>query len=155
MRTVFIASGDSLHGDAVAVHRVLELLGHPPNVGMYDVPELTIKLAEDIAAAKEVVFVHPEQQLGEPWVEPMPYLEQEEVPVSNPLNPAGLLNLARALYEFRGKGYICHVPGLDFSVESEMSSYAENRAHQAAVLLERFLRGPHRALLARSAADAA
>ncbi|MCC6585402.1 MAG: hypothetical protein IT168_01675 [Bryobacterales bacterium] len=144
MHTVFIASGDSLHGDAAAVHRVLELLGHPPNVYMHDVPKLTPKLAEEIATAKEVVFIHPERQLGEPWVEPA--IPTDDPGRSDPLDPAGLLSLARALYQFRGNAYVCHVPGLDFSRDWGMSPYAEKRAHQAAALLKRFLPGSQTSL---------
>lgn len=136
MQTVFIASGDSLHGDAAAVHRVLELLGHPPNVYMHDVPHLTPTLAAEIARAKDVVFIHPDRKLGEPWVEPA---TPHKVDDSQPLDAGGLISLARALYEFRGNAYVCHVPGLEFTEGRGLSPYAESRARQAADLLRRFI----------------
>ena len=136
MQTVFIASGDSLHGDAAAVHRVLELLGHLPNVYMHDVPQLTPTLAAEIAAAQDVVFIHPERKLGEPWVErAIPHAFDE----SMPLDAGGLISLAHALYQFQGNAYVCRVPGLDFKEGRTLSSYAESRARQAADLLRRFI----------------
>lgn len=137
MQTVFIASGDSRSGDAAAVHRVLELLGHPPNVFMHDVPKLTATLAEEIASANEVIFIRPEARLGEPWVDPAP--SRRSLDPAQPLDPNGLVGLARALYDFQGNAYVCHVPGLDFSEGAPLSPYAESRAKQAADLLKRFL----------------
>jgi hypothetical protein len=142
VQTIFIASGDSLQGDAAAVHRVLELLGHPPNVFMHDVPQLTETLAEEIAGAKDVVFIHPERRLGEPWVEPA---SPHSVDDSQPLDAGGLISLARALYQFNGNAYVCRVPGLDFHEGRSLSPYAESRARQAADLLRRFIGIPLKA----------
>jgi hypothetical protein len=137
VQTIFIASGDAQKGDAAAAHRVLEILGSRPNVFMHDVPKLTSSMAEEIAAANEVVFIHPERQLGEPWVEPAPGIQLPRH--AEHLDPTGLVGLARALYKFRGNAYVCHVPGLDFSEGAGISPYAESRARQAADLLRRFL----------------
>lgn len=140
-RTLLIASGDALQGDAAAVRRVLELLGHPPNVFMHDVPQLTPTLAEEIASAEEVVFIHPEKKLGEPWVEPATAPAEDQRDGQGALDPGALISLARALYDFRGNAYVCHVPGLDFREGQKISPYAESRARQAAELLRRFLNG--------------
>lgn len=129
MNTVLIAAGDWTKGDQGAPHRVIELLGRKPNVLVSEVLGITPSLAEQIAPADEVIFIDAANELGEPWLEP----------AGNPSRFVDLVNMARSLFRFQGKAYVCHVPGLDFSDGAPLTHYAESRARQAAQLLQRFL----------------
>ena len=128
--TIFIAAGNYFHGDEAVSHRVLSLLGSQQGVSMHDVLQWTGELASKIAAAAEVVFVDSEPRLGEPWIEPL-----------DSRSPAGkIVDNARQEFQFRGRAYLCHVPGLEFKHGAiGLTSYAETRARQAAGLLRKFL----------------
>jgi hypothetical protein len=128
--TLFIAAGDYLNGDDAVSHRVLALLGAPTGVSMFDVVQWSGELAPKIARAQEVVFVDAEQQLGEPWLEP----------VDGRTTTGRIVDRARRDFQFRGRAYHCHVPGLEFGRRSiGLTAYAESRARQAAGILRRFL----------------
>ena len=134
MQTILIAAGDPHRGDAAVSHRVLELLGAQPNIQTHDVARLSSALARDIAPADEVVFIGAAQELGDVWVEPAPLGSDRD-----PTDPRGLVALSHALFQFQGKAYVCHVPGLDFTEGAPITGYAEARARQAVEILRRFL----------------
>jgi hypothetical protein len=128
--TLFIAAGDYLNGDEAVSHRVLSLLGTPNGVAMFDVMQWSGELAPKIAQAEEVVFVEAEHRLGEPWLEP----------VDGRTTTGRIVDRARRDYQFRGRAYHCHVPGLEFGRHAiGLTAYAESRARQAAGILRRFL----------------
>ena len=134
MQTILIATGDPRRGDAAVAHRVLELLGSQPNVEMQTVVHLESALAAQIAPADEIVFIDAARELGDPWVESAPPTQD-----TNPTDPRGLIALSRALFQFQGRAYVIHVPGLDFSEGAPLTDYAEARARQAVDILRRFL----------------
>jgi len=129
METLLLAAGEVGRGDEAAPHRVLELLGNKPNVVMHNVSRWSDGLAEEIARADRVMFIDQARELGDPWMEP----------TGGESAPAALVALARNLYRFSGRAYVCYVPGLDFSEGTDLSPYGEVRARQAAELIQRFL----------------
>jgi hypothetical protein len=128
--TILIAAGNYFHGDEAVSHRVLSLLGSQQGVSMHDVLQWTGELAPKIAQATEVVFVDSHPELGEPWMETL-----------DSRSPAGrIVDRAREQFQFSGRAYLCHVPGLEFNHGAiGLTSYAESRARQAAGLLRKFL----------------
>ena len=127
--TMLIASGDYLRGDEAVPHRVLSLLGSRTGVSMHDVPRLNPELSRQIAGAAEVVFVGPDGRLGEPWMEPVDWRT----------DAGRIVDAARRDFQFNGRAYLCHVPGLEFNGNRTLTAYAEARARQAAGLIRKFL----------------
>ena len=96
---------------------------------MHDVSQLSQELSRQIAGAAEVVFVDCEGRLGEPWMEP----------VDRRTHAGRIVDAARRDFQFSGRAYLCHVPGLEFNGGGGLTAYAEARARQAAGLIRKFL----------------
>jgi len=132
MRTLLIASGNSLRGDDGVAHRVLQLLD--VKVEARSVMQLTPELAADIAAFDTVVFL--DAAVGSETV------TIEDVP--KPTAPAALTHLSRpseivalsaALFGFRGRALECRIPVADFAPGRQLTPLAERFAKEAAQLL--------------------
>ena len=132
MTTLIIAAGDIRKGDEAAPSRVVELLGlQPDDIQVHQVKSLRPGLAQELGPANEVVFIGADECLGQPWMEPVGTSDANET--------AQIVNLARRLFNFSGKAYVCHVPGIDFDEGMTLSPYAESHARQAASLIRRLL----------------
>ena len=141
-RVVLVAIGNPLRGDDAVAHRVLDLIGPLSGVEAVRVHQLTPELAAEIATASSVVFIDADTHLGEPTIEPLfARPDHEPLPLSHAMHPADLIALSRALCGFRGTGYLCRVPGLDFELGSSLSPFAEHRARHAVSRLSRLLGG--------------
>jgi len=139
VRAILIAVGNALRRDDGAAHRVLQLLGPLPNVVVRDVMQLTPEMAEDIAAAEVVVVIDADVRPGETFLRPLQAEPQARTPVGHAMRPEEVVALAENLYGFRGRAYVCHVPGRDFSEGESLTPEAEANARAAAQLLRAML----------------
>ena len=137
--TILIAIGNSLRSDDGAAHRVLELLGPMAGVLTRDVVQLTPEMAEEIAEAETVVFIDADTQPGEARLAPLDADPQARSPLGHAMTPHELVLLSQKLYGFRGRAFLCHVPGADFSAGESLTPAAEANAKAAAELLLRLL----------------
>lgn len=132
MRTLIVASGNSLRGDDGVAHRVLELLD--ARAESRSVLQLTPELAAEIANVDTVIFIDAAVDGSVVTVEPVPR------PTSPPAlthvsNPSDIVALSAALFGFRGRALQCRIPVTDFAPGEGLSPYAENFAQEAARLL--------------------
>jgi hydrogenase maturation protease len=138
MPVLLIAIGNSLRRDDGAGHRVVELLAPPPGIAVRDVFQLTPELAEDLAGAQTVVFIDASVATAEVALEPVE-TGAGSTPMSHSLAPAEVVALARALFGFEGRAWLCHVPGADFEDGEGLSDIAEANARSAAERLRALL----------------
>jgi hydrogenase maturation protease len=134
MRTLLIASGNSLRGDDGIAHRVLQLLS--ADAEARSVLQLTPELAADIAGFDTVIFL--DASVGSQTV------TLEEVPkpaapsaLTHVTKPSEIVALSSALFGFQGRALQCRVPVADFGAGEKLSLYAEDFAKEAAQLLAR------------------
>lgn len=138
MRTLIYAIGNPLRRDDGVALRVLALLGE----GSWTVRttrELFPEMAEEAAGADRVVFIDADFQPGEARLEE---LKAACCPglLSHGLRPCDLLSLTRKLYGFKGKAWVCRVPGEDFSQGEGLSEKAAANAERAAAMVAALLR---------------
>jgi hydrogenase maturation protease len=137
--TLLVAIGNTLRRDDGAAHRVLEMLELPEGVKTIACHQLTPEMSEDIAAADTVVFIDADVNPGPAQLEPL-----EPGAGLNPLGghfltPQELLAIAQHLFAFRGKAWLCHVPGDDFGEGEGLSPEAQANARVAAELVQRLI----------------
>jgi hydrogenase maturation protease len=134
MSALLISVGNPLRRDDGAGHRVIELLAPPSQVAVRNVFQLTPELAEDFAGKDTAFFIDASVATGEVMLE-----EVEAGPgpasISHTLAPADVVALARALYGFTGRAWLCHVPGADFEDGEGLSPVAEGHCRTAAQML--------------------
>ncbi len=138
MSVLLIAIGNQLRRDDGAGHRVIELLAPPPHVGVRDVFQLLPEIAEDLAEASTVVFVDASVATDQVMLEPV---EPGPGPgaISHSLSPGEVVALARALYDFSGRAWLCHIPGEDFDSGEGLSPTAEANCRMAVEKLRALL----------------
>ncbi len=138
MPVLLIAIGNSLRRDDGAGHRVVELLAPPPAVAVRNVFQLTPEIAEDLTGYGTVVFVDASVATDEVKLEPVEP-GAGPAPISHSLAPAEVIALARELFGFEGRAWLCHVPGVDFEDGEGLSAVAEANARTAAARLRALL----------------
>lgn len=146
METLLIAIGNPLRRDDGAARRVVELLGPlPPGVSAREVHQLTPEIAEEIAGFDGAVFI---DAAVCPSGGPAGKVRLTEIGQGTPAAPAPLahystaeeiLALARRLFGFTGRAWVCAVPGVDFSTGEGLSPLAESCARRAAQALRELL----------------
>jgi hydrogenase maturation protease len=138
MPALVIAIGNPLRSDDGAASRVLELLRCRTGVTSRAVLQLTPEMAEEIAAHDTVVFVDADVSVSEPRIEVV-----NSLPCSSPLThvarPDEIVALARSLFEFSGRAYVCRIPAGYFSAGQKLSLYTETSARQSALEIEHLL----------------
>ena len=144
MRAVYIAIGNRLRRDDGAAHRVVELLGAPAGAEVHLVHQLSPENAEWLAGKDTAVFIDASLAGGGVRLERVDPGDAAHSPLAHFLPPAAVVALARTLYGFTGRAWLCHVPGADFGSGEGLSGEAEANAQAAAALLRS--RGPGLAL---------
>ena len=139
MTTLLIAIGNRLRRDDGVAHQAVALLALPRCVQVHSVHQLTPELGEEIAGFDEVVFVDAaSSETQNPSVE-----ELGEGPVcptlGHAVSPSAVVTLARRLYGFRGRVWVCSIPVADFGAGEELSPAAAATAARAALVLQVFL----------------
>jgi Ni,Fe-hydrogenase maturation factor len=132
MRTLFIASGNSLRGDDGVAHRVLELLG--ASAEARSVMQLTPELAAEIAGFDTVIFLDAAVGIQTVTMEDVPK-PRAAATLTHVSRPAEIVALSTALFGFRGRALECRIPAADFAAAQQLSPVAERFANEAARLL--------------------
>jgi hydrogenase maturation protease len=143
MQVLLIAVGNPLRRDDGIAHRVLEILDPDLAAGARtsSVHQLTPELAGEFSRHDFVVVVDADVEPGEAFLEEMTE-PVAHAALGHQLGAAEVLALARALYDWKGACYVCHVPGSDFTEGGGFSDEAEGNAWKAARLIEEFLNSP-------------
>jgi len=131
-----IAIGNSLRGDDGAAHRVLQLLD-PRELRLRSVLQLTPELAAEIASAESVLFLDADLSSAQPCVEPIPENACRTPPLAHSMSPPEVVALARRLYGFCGKAFLCRLPAASFEIGEELSRPAEAALRGAAETIQR------------------
>lgn len=130
MRTLVITVGNPLRRDDGVAHAVLNHLDRESRSSI----QLTPEMAELILGYETVVFVDADARGRDLRFDPI-----EEPPGATALthfsSPANVVALARALYGFTGRAFVCRIPVADLSYRSDLSSGAVALAVRAAKLL--------------------
>jgi hydrogenase maturation protease len=140
LKILLLAIGNVYRRDDGVAHHVLELLrAGQLGVTSRSVLQLTPEMAEEIAPFEQVVFIDADLEPGEPRLEPTKAERQAGSAVAHALSPEVLLALAERLYGFRGQGWLCRIPGEDFSEGTGLSDMAAMNAAIASRLLMSFV----------------
>lgn len=131
MSALVIAIGNRMRRDDGAAHRVLELLGGRKDLKTRAVLQLTPEIAEELQPHSVVVFVDADVMAGKVRIEAVNSLPSHS-PLTHVSRPAEIVALARALFDFTGEAYTCHVPASDLSAGEGLSHQTERFAREAA-----------------------
>jgi hydrogenase maturation protease len=135
LHTLCIAVGNPLRGDDGVAHRVLDLLPLAPGLKVRRAPQLAPELSEEIARARNVVFIDADIGAGPPHIERIAPRDLRGSPLSHAMTPAEVVCLATRLFGFEGAAFVCHVPGIDFDPGEGLSAEAEANAHRATQMI--------------------
>ncbi len=135
MRTLCIAVGNLLRGDDGVAHRVLDLLEPAAGVAFLRAQQLLPELSEEIARARNVIFIDADAAAGPPHIEQIAPRELRGSPLSHSMSPAEVVCLAARLFGFDGAAFVCHVPGIDFDPGQGLSAEAEANAQRATQMI--------------------
>ena len=113
MRRLAIAIGNPLRGDDGVAHQV-----HIPGFERQDVLQLTPELAEEIASFELVVFLDASMTATKLHLEPVG--PSAGSPLTHFCSPGEIVALARGLFGFAGRAYLCHIPASDFSSDEHI-----------------------------------
>lgn len=135
MRALAIAIGNVLRGDDGVAHAALELMEQIDCCSCF---QLTPEHAAEIAGYDAVVFVDADAEAGQTIVEP---LRERQLPpqMTHIWSPAEIVALARALFRFTGRAFVCRIPAEDFSASERLSPRAAAQAREAARQLTRMM----------------
>ncbi|MCW5979272.1 MAG: hypothetical protein KIT09_14450 [Bryobacteraceae bacterium] len=97
--------------------------------------QLTPEMAEEISPFDGVVIVDADIEPGATRLAPIEANPAARSPLGHSIGPDELLLLARKLYGFQGRAWLCRVPGVDFNEGDGLSETAESNAAAAARLL--------------------
>ncbi|MCP5110968.1 MAG: hypothetical protein GY953_09050, partial [bacterium] len=97
--------------------------------------QATPELAERISRAGRVIFIDADTEPGEPRLEELTPPVAGPSPIGHAISAAETVELARRLFGFEGKAWICRVPATDFTPGAPLTSAAESHARRAAALL--------------------
>jgi hydrogenase maturation protease len=123
---LIIGFGSPMRGDDVAgphAARLLSARGYRTK----DVHQLTPELAEEIASAREVVFLdaHAELPPGEIAIERINSRPSATGPLEHSASPAGLLRLTRRAYGAEPMAWLIGMGGSDFEMSERLSPAAQ------------------------------
>ncbi len=139
MGTLLISIGNPLRGDDAVAHHVAGRLLPPPGVTIRSVHQLTPELAPDLAAFDTVVFIDADIDARAASLDPLEPTPSRGAPLIHSLAAGDVLLLARKLYGFAGRAYLCRLPVADFD-GTELTPTAQAAVEDAAALLGEFLK---------------
>ena len=136
-----IGYGNELRGDDAIGLRVAEAVAawQLPGVRALAVPQLTPELSEDIAAARQVVFVDAttEPVIHDVQVRPLDARAVDSAG-SHRSDPAGLLALAQAVFGRTPPAWFMAVAATDFAFGAPLSPLAQRGVEAALARLRQF-----------------
>jgi len=130
-RGLAIAVGNRLRRDDGVAHNVLESLNDGTDIEKKFVMQLTPELADEIRSYDVVVFVDAHVNAKLPVIREVNKV-LAPFPLTHVASPAEVVAVARALFGFSGKAYVCRVPASDFSEGEGLSERSQGYVKQAA-----------------------
>jgi hydrogenase maturation protease len=129
---LIIGFGSSMRGDDAAGPHAARLLAQQ-GYRTKDVHQLTPELAEDIASAREVVFLdaHSELAPGQIAIERLTSRPNATAPLEHSASPAGLLRLTRRAYGAEPMAWLIGMGGSDFELSDRLTPAAEIAVERA------------------------
>ena len=130
MYSLAISIGNPSRRDDGVAHQVLKELNCDALSAIQLLPETAGKLAR----YDTVVFIDADPRAEDVTIE---IIKDEPCagPFTHQLSPAALVSLARELFRFNGKAYLCRIPVNDLSVGEGISRPARRFARRAAKFL--------------------
>ncbi|MDP2182798.1 MAG: hydrogenase maturation protease [Actinomycetota bacterium] len=125
--------GNKARGDDGVARRVAELLEgcFGAEVTLVSQPQLDVVLAEDVAAADEVIFIDAERRAA-PLVAVTDVVPDASGSNAHALDPSGLLALSQALYACAAAARLVSVAAPEMGHAEGLSAIAEAASHEAA-----------------------
>jgi hydrogenase maturation protease len=139
MRAAIVAIGNVYRRDDGVAHRSAELIPTLPDVLTVSVVQAAPELAPDIAESDCVIFMDADVEPGEPRIEEIGSAAARS-PIGHAIAPAEIVQLARILYGFKGRAFLCRIPAVNFGDGEGLSTDAECNARRAAELVVEFLK---------------
>ena len=138
MRTLFLATGNTLRGDDGAAPEVIRMIRPAAGRQLRAVQQLTPELAEEMARFDCVVFLDADVAATEVKIEPVGSALRGPL-LAHVATPAEIVALSRALFGFVGAALLCRIPARQFGLAGSLSPGTRTFAEQAAEKLESFL----------------
>lgn len=137
-RALLIALGNGLRRDDGVAQRVLDLLPNRSGISRETQLQLMPELAQGLAGFDPVVFIDADMEAVEAILEPVGQLPSGTA-FTHGGDPAALVLLARQLFGFSGRAFLCRIPAEDFGSGEGLSEKASAAAHAAARKIEELL----------------
>ncbi len=134
MAALVIAIGNALRGDDGVAHAVADRL----RVAARRVIQLTPEIAAEIAGHDPVIFIDADAGAERIRIQPVSSTRAHAA-LTHVSTPAEVVALARALYGFSGRAFVCGIPARDFSPVKNLGSRASELAESAAWMLRTVL----------------
>jgi hydrogenase maturation protease len=143
MQTLLIALGNPLRGDDGAAGLVADRLQGELGITTIRAFHVLPELAEQVAAADTVFLVDADVQCEQPHIELLVSDPSRRSPISHSVSASEVVTLARRLYGFHGRAYLCHIPALRFGSTEGVSLQTEKAAESIAVMIRELLLREH------------
>lgn len=127
MGALVITIGNPMRRDDGVAH----LVQIPPEVERRAVLQLTPELAAEIVLYNTVVFIDADINAKQLRIEQVQATPAPSL-LTHVARPSEIVALARSLFGFSGRAYICHIPVSDLSEGEGLSGSASAFAEQAA-----------------------
>lgn len=133
-----ICVGNLARGDDGAAHRVAELLADAP-ARVLAAPQLTVEMAEDVAAAAMAVFVDAERRASPPVLVAEVAPSHVTPASAHALDPGGLVALVEALFGPAPRALLVTVAAPEMGHREGLSGTAEAASVEAASAIRALL----------------
>jgi hydrogenase maturation protease len=150
---VCIAIGNTLREDDGVAHHALRMIGSATDkedrvverrrledqVRLLEVFQLAPELACEIASADLVFFLDADASAENTELMPIETDGAHGSPMAHSMSPAEVLTIARDLYAFAGKAFLCRIPAKRFGYGEDLTVQSKAAARSAAQLITDYI----------------
>jgi len=130
--------GNRLRRDDGVAHHLLDRLQPRPRVQTRALFQLTPEIAEELVGFEVVLFIDADASAAAVSLEPLVSSAVEAAMLTHVSRPAEIVVLARILFGFSGRAWLCRIPVDDFSTGEGLSQRAAVHCEDALTLIGQF-----------------
>jgi hydrogenase maturation protease len=147
MGALLIGIGNPLRRDDGVAHAVLELFRESPGVRLLSLHQLTPEVAAECAGHDPVMIIDADTSASVPALEPLDEATGNHTKaLTHFFLPAGVIAIARSIYGFHGRAFLCRIPASDFDAGAGLTrrgrEMVENAAGFIRYLVDNVQHGP-------------
>jgi hydrogenase maturation protease len=142
MRALLIGIGNPLRRDDGVAQAVLDLLGGSPGIDLLPLHQLTPEIASECAGYDPVIVIDADVSASVLKLRSLPDgTGMLRKAFTHAPGPEDIVAIARSVFGFRGRAFLCRIPVSDLEVGAGLTPHAQGMAHTAAKLIRQFVAG--------------